>query len=172
MTVAAGLLVGAHLHECQRVGCVSEAVSVETATEYDTTVCRQPEARQEKEVGVVVAKVRKHRATTGQSAPAVAAENIDTETAEEADSVDAELPITQKEYEGENYRAWVSGYEAKLDSVEVYSRREVVTIREPPDKRNKRNKRWGVGVSAGYGVTPSGMQPWVGVSISYNLWTF
>ena len=84
------------------------------------------------------------------------------------DSVAVEIPITQREYEGEEYHAWVSGYDPKLDSIFVFPRREVVTIKEPP----KRQKRWGIGVFAGYGMTPHGFQPCAGVSINYNLWNF
>lgn len=88
--------------------------------------------------------------------------------AEGRDSVGVEIPFTQREYEGEGYRAWVSGYEPRLDSIFVFARRDVVTIREPSD----RPRRWGIGVFAGYGVTPRGLGPCVGVSINYNLWNF
>ena len=84
------------------------------------------------------------------------------------DSVAVEIPITQREYEGAEYRAWVSGYEPRLDSIFVFGRRDVVTIREPPNKP----KRWGVGVFAGYGLTRHGPEPCVGISINYNLWSF
>lgn len=49
------------------------------------------------------------------------------------DSVVAvEIPITQKEYEGAEYHAWVSGYEPSLDSIFVFPRRDVVTIASLP----------------------------------------
>ena len=84
------------------------------------------------------------------------------------DSVAVEIPIIQREYEGEGYHAWVSGYEPRLDSISIFAKREVVTVREPPN----RPKRWGIGVFAGYGVTPHGWQPCAGISINYNLWNF
>lgn len=31
------------------------------------------------------------------------------------------IPIHQREYEGDNYRAWVSGFEARLDSINVFA---------------------------------------------------
>lgn len=42
------------------------------------------------------------------------------------------VPISQKEYQAENYRAWVSGYKPSLDSVWVYP--EKIIIRETPRK--------------------------------------
>lgn len=82
------------------------------------------------------------------------------------DSVKLLMPITQKKYESEDYKAWVSGYDASLDSIHVYSRREIITTREP----TKKSKRLGLGMMAGYGVTPNGLQPYVGVGVSYKLW--
>ena len=54
------------------------------------------------------------------------------------DSADIEIPITQKQYSDSIYTAWVSGYEPSLDSIRVYSRKEVITInktiKEPPNR--------------------------------------
>ncbi len=89
-------------------------------------------------------------------------------TAEPPDSLTLQLPITQNIYESEDYKAYVSGVYPKLDSLFIFAKSEVVTIREPPNKQ----KRWGIGVFAGYGMTPHGFQPCAGVSINYNLWNF
>lgn len=74
------------------------------------------------------------------------------------------LPITQKVYKDSLYTAYVSGYRAKLDSIEVYSRRQTVYVRE----RTKR-KRWGLGMQTGYGWSENKRGVYVGVGISYNL---
>lgn len=80
-----------------------------------------------------------------------------------SDSVDVEMPIIQKEYKDSLYRAWVSGYNAKLDSIEVYSRMREIRILVPfPAKR----KQWGLGLQVGYGY-PNGW--YIGVGITYNL---
>ncbi len=84
------------------------------------------------------------------------------------DSLTLQLPITQNIYESEDYKAYVSGVYPKLDSLFIFAKSEVVTIREPPNKQ----KRWGIGVFAGYGMTPHGFQPCAGISINYNLWNF
>ena len=75
------------------------------------------------------------------------------------------LPITQKTYKGSLYTAYVSGYRAKLDSIEVYSKTRTVFVRE----RVKR-KRFGLGVQAGYGIAGNKLGPHVGIGVSCNLW--
>lgn len=86
------------------------------------------------------------------------------------DSVSIDLPITQKRYGDSTYTAWVSGYNPTLDSIYVYPRHETVTI---TNTIRQKPRRWGLGVSAGYGYAPGkGMVPWVGVGVSYTLITF
>lgn len=71
------------------------------------------------------------------------------------------VPITQKEYQTENYRAWVSGYKPSLDSVWVYP--ETKIIHEKP-------RKWGIGVIAGYGIGRNGLSPYVGVGGYWRVW--
>lgn len=87
-----------------------------------------------------------------------------------ADSVDVEVPITQKRYADSTYTAWVSGYNPSLDSICIYRRYEIVTI---TNTIRPKQKRWGISLNVGYGITPRhGMQPYVGVGLSYNLFSF
>lgn len=87
-----------------------------------------------------------------------------------ADSVSVEIPITQKRYEDSTYTAWVSGYNPTLDSIYVYPRHETVTI---TNTIRQKPRRWGIGVSAGYGYAPGkGMTPYIGVGLSYSLISF
>lgn len=84
------------------------------------------------------------------------------------DSVDVDVPITQKVYSDDStYTAYVSGYQVQLDSLIFQRKREVITITkwEPP-------KRWSIGVQAGYGMSRNGMQPYIGIGVSYNLFSF
>ena len=74
------------------------------------------------------------------------------------DTVMVRLPIESKHYEGESYEAWVSGYEPSLDSINIYNQ----TIVAKP-------KRWSIGLQGGVGITPKGVQPYVGVGISFRL---
>ena len=71
------------------------------------------------------------------------------------------VPISQKEYQTEDYHAWVSGYKPSLDSIWVYP--EKIIIKEKP-------RRWGIGVIAGYGVGRNGLSPYVGVGGYWRVW--
>lgn len=79
------------------------------------------------------------------------------------DSAEVEIPITQKQYKDSLYRAWISGYNAKLDSIEIYSPTRIITERVFIQSKRK---RWGIGLQAGYGC-PGGV--YVGIGMSYNL---
>ena len=74
------------------------------------------------------------------------------------DTIRIRLPIESKHYTAESYDAWVSGYEPQLDSIKVYQR-EVKT----------EQSRWSIGLQGGVGMTPRGVQPYVGVGIGYKL---
>ena len=83
------------------------------------------------------------------------------------DSAAVIVPMERKEYtDSSTYRAVISGAWVALDTVEVYPRREIVTVRQPPDRR-----RWGVSLMAGYGYAGK-WTPFVGVGVSYNLFRF
>ena len=75
-----------------------------------------------------------------------------------ADSVRVIVPQEQKEYQGDGYRAWVSGYRPALDSIEI----ERMVLRE-------KARRWSVGLQAGVGVTPRGVQPYIGVGVTIKI---
>lgn len=83
------------------------------------------------------------------------------------DSAEVVIPMTQTTYETENYRAYVSGYRAKLDSLFITQPITTVRICEPT-----KPKRFSVGLQVGYGMTPKGFMPYVGVGVSVNLWSF
>ena len=74
------------------------------------------------------------------------------------DTVQVRLPIESKHYTSANYDAWVSGYEPTLDSIKVYSRE--IKIRQ---------SRWSIGLQGGIGLTPKGVQPYIGVGVAYKL---
>lgn len=83
------------------------------------------------------------------------------------DSVAVLVPMERKTYtDSTNYRAVISGAWASLDTIEVYPRREIVTIKQPPDTR-----RWGVSLVAGVGWAGK-WTPFVGVGVSCTLFRF
>lgn len=82
----------------------------------------------------------------------------------EGDSAKIQIPISQKVYEDTLYKAYVSGYEPKLDSITIKQKTTYIThtIRD-------KESRFRIGLQAGYGLTPKGMQPYVGIGVSYRL---
>lgn len=84
------------------------------------------------------------------------------------DSAIVELPIIQRHYADSTYEAWVSGpVDPRLDSVRVFVPTTIITKQEwkPP-------KRWHLGVSAGYGYGAQGFQPYIGVGVTYSIFSF
>lgn len=82
------------------------------------------------------------------------------------DSASVIIPITQKIYEDSTYRAYVSGYNPSLDSIKILRFTEQVNIRAPT-----KQPRFSVGIQGGYGYTPKGFQPYIGVGVTVNLWS-
>ena len=74
------------------------------------------------------------------------------------DTIRIRLPIESRHYTAESYDAWVSGYEPSLDSIKVYQR-EV----------KPKQSRWSIGLQGGVGMTPRGLQPYVGIGVAYKL---
>ena len=122
----------------------------DTVTITDTVMVRVPVVRDSVVVRTEIAYLVKHDTLTHDSLT--------------HDTVPVVVPITQRTYSDDStYTAWVSGYHASLDSIAVYRQMELVTVRQKP-------RRWTVGLSAGYGLTPKGLQPYVGLGVSYRLW--
>ena len=91
------------------------------------------------------------------------------EMSDERDSIAVEIPITQKRYDGDDYRAYVSGYEANLDSIFVFPKTTVIHERsyKPPNK-------WHIGITGGYGYGFKSKQaePYIGIGITYSIISF
>ncbi len=85
------------------------------------------------------------------------------------DSADVVLPVTQKTYEGDGYKAFVSGYDARLDSLLVS--KELTTVIRTATRTKRKHWGFSAGVQAGYGVTKNGMSPYAGVGVTagYNF---
>lgn len=80
------------------------------------------------------------------------------------DSVPVIIPITQKEYKTNEYKAYVSGYKPSLDSIETYIPTMTVYVRE-----KTKLKRWGLGLQVGYGFASKSPGFYAGVGVTYNL---
>ena len=87
----------------------------------------------------------------------------------DSDSAAVAIPITQKRYEGDDYLAYVSGYEPNLDSIFVFPKTTVIRERseKPPNK-------WHIGITGGYGYGFKSKQaePYIGIGITYSIISF
>lgn len=77
----------------------------------------------------------------------------------------------QAYYEDSLYRAWVSGYRPRLDSLQIFPRTIYQTVtNDIYHTIVLKKKRWGLGLQAGCGFYPGQSGFYVGVGVSYNLW--
>ena len=93
---------------------------------------------------------------------AIVPDPADTASAVSADSASVQIPIEQKVYETENYRAVIEGFRPELVSMDIYQKTQIVTI-----EKQLAPKKWTFGVSfgasAGLYYTPKGIQPGAGL---------
>lgn len=85
------------------------------------------------------------------------------------DTIEAEIPVTQKHYKSEEYQAWVSGYMPNLDSIEVYQKTSTITETITITQTAKQ-KHWGIGVTGGCQYYPNIKQasPFAGLQLKYD----
>ena len=186
--VLIGVLLCLNVFQCSRgtQGNLPPGPYADTLTVYDTVRVEIPAPKDEKPLGSVTAKLpvsvpkqtenerklqetvqmlRDSLANYGKIVPDHFEELSEKVT---PDSVSVEIPITQKVYETDRYRAVVSGYKPSLDDIYIYQPTQIVQVKSKP-------KRWGVGIQVGYGVTlkqTPQFSPYVGVGVSYNLFQF
>lgn len=83
--------------------------------------------------------------------------------ADTTDSVEVKVPVQQSVYRGDAYRAVVSGFMTSLDTIEIFQ--PVTTVRH--EYRDK--QRVSIGLQGGYGFTPKGFQPYLGIGITVRI---
>lgn len=76
------------------------------------------------------------------------------------------VPREYKVYQDSSYRAVVSGYDPRLDSIEFYYPTTTVTI-----TKTKENK-WHFGLQGGIGVTKNGLSYYLGFGGTYSFYSF
>lgn len=140
--------VAANVWQCREIRAAKDGCYFDTIRLTDTVVVREPVVRES-----VVIRTETRFMKLADTLCVVFRDTV-------RDSVMVEVPIEQKVYADTNYVAWISGFEPRLDSIQVY-RHEMIT--------RPGSKRWGIGVQAGYGLTTRGFAPFVGVGVSYRL---
>lgn len=91
---------------------------------------------------------------------------IDTATTEKKVIV----PIETKEYKTKDYHAKISGFNPSLDFMEVYQQTKIINRTETVKVTKK--PKFGVGIQVGYGYSNEQFYPYIGVGITYNLFSF
>lgn len=88
------------------------------------------------------------------------------------DSIAVDIPITQKLYETEDYRAYVSGFEPNLDSIFLYRKTitERITTTAKPNSTLKNRFGFGVVAGAGYGIIHKQPDIFVGGAVYIRIW--
>ena len=84
----------------------------------------------------------------------------------ETDTLWLPLPREQVEWRDSLATVWASGVSVAVDSVRHYVTQMVVT--QTVEVLVKDRRQWGLGVSAGYGVSKAGLSPYIGVGISWT----
>ena len=87
-----------------------------------------------------------------------------------ADSIEVPVPIVQKRYDDSLYTAWVSGFEPKLDSINL----RLPTITETVTNTIvKPSPRLSIGVQAGAGIGIFSRQPdiYIGIGVQWRFWS-
>lgn len=164
-----GVLLIVNAQQCRRAagGRLPLGTYADTLIVYDSVRVYVPVARD----SVVIRYITERLPVEPKSDGSVSKEPVPVPQQPESvptDSVSVTIPITQKRYETDEYRAYVSGYRPSLDSLFFNIPTKTITIQAPP-------KRWSIGMQVGYGIqlgnTPQ-LTPYIGIGVSYNFLNF
>lgn len=81
------------------------------------------------------------------------------------DTIYYPLPITQQTYLTSNYKAVIEGYKPKLVSLETYPKTTIIT------RTATKKPKWSITVGPGIGYGKNGIQPYIGISAGFVLWS-
>lgn len=90
---------------------------------------------------------------------------------EPGDTLLVPVPISQYQFRDSLYALDVSGYGVSLDRLEVYPRTVFQTIQTTTERVVKDRRRWALTVGPGVGYGPRGVQPYLGVSFGFVIWS-
>lgn len=92
--------------------------------------------------------------------------------AQTADTVAVVVPFTARTYsDSMTYRAVVSGFEPRLDTLVIYPSPRVEVV-APTAVTERTRRRWGIGLTAGAAVTSRGIAPGLTVGVTYTFAAF
>ncbi|WP_353477695.1 DUF6808 domain-containing protein, partial [Xylanibacter muris] len=59
-----------------------------------------------------------------------------------------------------------------LDSIRIFQPITTITNTITNTEIRYKAKRWGLGVQVGMGITPTKVEPYIGIGVSYNLFSW
>jgi hypothetical protein len=80
---------------------------------------------------------------------------------------DVIIPISQSVYKTDDYTATIEGYRARLVDIELYPK--TVTITNTVTKT--RAPHWALTAGTGVGYGRNGVEPFIGISFGYVIWS-
>ena len=142
-----------------------DKVEVTTTVTTNEKTVREPEPKNEREVGRISVPVKK----VSEKEREISSDSTEVSEALELVGDSIVIPITQKVYEDSLFTAWLSGYQHNLDSIKVKEKIVSTTVTET--RTDTEFRRWNIGLTAGYGYGINGRKPdfFVGVGVTYNL---
>lgn len=84
------------------------------------------------------------------------------------DTVLVEVPIYTYIAQDSLYRVEAEGFNVHFKRIDVYPR----TVYRTQEKVVKTSDKWGLGVQIGYGASEQGLSPYIGIGVSYNIFTW
>lgn len=152
-----GAFIGSRLQKAFTPDCPTYSVERETL---------RPVVPDGKTVGVVkVAKVKPVQKRTAKHSETLlaSAEGIDTTSVIKIDSAGVlEVPVSDRVYKTEEYKATVRGYMPELVDLELYPK---TVIRDKP-------RRWALAVGPSATYAPGGQfVPGVGITLGFVIWS-
>lgn len=84
------------------------------------------------------------------------------------DTVLVEVPIYTYIAQDSLYRVEAEGFNVAFKRIDVYPRTVYIT----QEKVVKTSDKWGLGVQVGYGASKQGLSPYIGIGVSYNIFTW
>lgn len=90
----------------------------------------------------------------------------------ERDTVYVPIPIQAYQFKGDDYKLDLTGYNVEVRQIEVYPKTITKYITNETTRTITKRKRFGLGISAGYGFSRDGLSPYIGAGIQYNIIQF
>lgn len=128
-----GIIIGWLMTTSINDKCLPEGVGGDTITKYDTVFFEKPVATDSVIVSYITRWLPTRSSLSNHDVDSTGVflnsgyKALDSVVKHPPDSCEVIIPIGQKAYNTADYTAWVSGYEAKLDSINIYRRTNTVS---------------------------------------------